>query len=141
MAKPPVFRTPYLDDYVDKGLQCVDDHGEPEKSLAVQSEKDACDINLIVDKYAKTGILPVMSQSPTFGDVSNAPSFQEALEIVKNAENAFNSLDARVRREFDNDPAKFLSFVDNPENADRLVTMGLREAPKSEPPLEPIKSE
>lgn len=130
MSSKVKIRTPYDDGYVDPGISFVDINGEPEASLTVQSEKEACDINAIVEKHARTGLLPVMSQSPVFGDVSNAPSYQDACHIVMEAERLFMSLDAKVRREFDNDPGKFLAFVDDPKNADRLLELGLREAPK-----------
>lgn len=129
----PYFRTPYNDKYVDPGINFLDANGEPEKSLTVQSEKDNCDVNLIVEKFEKTGILPVMSQSPAYGDVSGAVDYQTAMNIVINAEKAFMSLDAKIRKEFDNNPGKFLDFIDDPQNADRLVEMGLREAPLPAP--------
>jgi len=126
-----VIRTAYNDPYIDLGLQNIDIHGEEEKSLTVQSEKDACDINVIVENFAKTGLLPGAAGVPAYGDFSEATvSFQEAHNIVINAQNAFNALPAKIRKEFDNDPGKFLDFVDDPKNADELIKMGLREAPK-----------
>lgn len=120
----PVFRTPYDDPYVDKGLDCSDD-----PVLTVQSEAENCDINVIVDRFEKTGILPSMTSTPVYGDFSTVVSFQDAQNAVIAAQSAFMSLPAKIRKEFDNDPAKFLDFVDDPANADKLVEMGLREAP------------
>jgi len=138
MSQKVKIRTPYNDDYVDPGLQCVTLDGEPEPSLTVQSELAATDINNIVEKHTKTGLLPVMTQSPVFGDVSSAPTYQESLNVVIEAQKLFMGLDAKIRKEFDNDPAQFLAFVDDPKNADRLIEMGLREAPEPPPaPAEP----
>ncbi|AZL82810.1 internal scaffolding protein [Apis mellifera associated microvirus 8] len=144
MKKIPEFRTPYNDNYVDPGYQKFDDKGEPvdafgnpDPSLTVQSERDDTDINVIVDRYQKTGLLPANLATPQWGvDVSDAPSYQQAVQVVIDAERMFGSLDAKIRKEFDNDPAKFLAFVDDPANADKLIEMGLREAPPA--PSEPI---
>ena len=38
---------------------------------------------------------------------------------------AFDDLPAKVRREFDNDPFKFLEFVEDPENVERMAELGL----------------
>jgi len=133
MVKTPVFRTAYDDPYVHKGLDCS---GDP--VLTIQSEKENCDINVIVERFEKTGVLPSMTSSPFYGDFSVPFDFQEAQQILINAENAFMQLPAKVRREFDNNPAKFLAFVDDPSNADALVSMGLREAPSEKPEASPI---
>lgn len=135
------FRTAYDDNYVSPGYQRfdkdgvpLDAQGNPEPSLTVQSERDNCDINVIIDRFEKTGVLPVMSQQ-AIGDVDlyDAPTYQESLNVVIAAQNAFDALPAKIRKEFDNDPAKFLAFVDNPENGDRMIELGLREAPPAPP--------
>nr|QJB19539.1 MAG: internal scaffolding protein [Microvirus sp.] len=129
MAEKIKIRTAYNDDYVDPGLQQITPDGEVEQSLTIQSEIDNCDINVIVDRYAKTGILPVMQQPAMFEDVSNPIDYQNALNVVISAQKAFTDLPAAIRKQFDNDPAQFLAFVDDPKNGDELIKMGLREAP------------
>jgi len=130
----PVIRTPYNDPYEDKGLQCVTLDGEAEPLLTIQSEIDNCDINILVERFAKSGVIPNGNAgTPTYGDFSELPSYQESLNVVLSAQNAFMSLDAKIRKEFDNDPGKFLAFVDDPANADALIKMGLREAPPPAP--------
>jgi len=130
-----VIRTAY-DDMPDKGL--FFDH-EKEPSLTVQSEKDNCDINVLMEKYQKSGVLPVVQTSPVYGDFSQIPDYQDMRNRLIDAENAFMALPAKIRREFDDDPAEFMDFIHDPKNADRLVEMGLREAPK--PPESPIRVE
>jgi len=129
-------RTAYNDPYVDTGVKFVDIDGVPEKSLTVQSEVEECDINVIVDRYTKSGLLPVMNQSPVYGDVTDAASYQEAMNIVIEAEKAFNSLPAKYRKEFENNPAQFLDFMNNPENEEKMREWGLLpqiEAPEPSP--------
>jgi len=97
-------------------------------SRTKQSFKKETDLNYLIARYQKTGQLPRISdRKPQFG---YAPSvdFQEALELVETAKSNFNSLPSHVRERFHNDPATFLSFVENPENADKFAEYGLESA-------------
>lgn len=109
-----------IQNYVDPGIDCTNDPGVTDPSGA-----EDCDINNIVARFHKTGILPNVDVRSVFADVSDAPSYQDALQTIINAENQFMSLDAKTRKKFSNDPAEFLDFVENPENAQELVKMGL----------------
>lgn len=100
------------------GLSC------PEDSLSVQASKDDCDINNIVKKYLRTGELPGARQA-AYLDLCALPNYQEALNTVIAAEEAFMMLPADVRREFDNDPSKVVSFLDDDRNYQKAVSMGL----------------
>lgn len=128
------FRTPYEDDYVDPGVQFVDADGVPEVSRTVQAAASECDINEIVRKNERTGLLPVMSSTPIYGDVTDAPTFQEALHIVQEASAAFAALSAPIRARFDNDPVKYLAFCDDPKNLEELRSMGLANPAPIVPP-------
>ncbi len=99
------------------------------KSLTRQSEMAACDINNIMAKYEKTGVLPVEGREAFYADVSMMGDYRSALENVRMADEAFMSLPAKVRSKFDNDPAGFLDFCSDPANRDEMVEMGLIEAP------------
>lgn len=95
-------------------------------SLTKQCFRDESDINNILKRFERTGVLPEMiRQNPQYGDFTDVPSYQESLDIVMKAEEQFLSLDAKLRREFDNDPVKFLEFVNDPSNAKRMVELGL----------------
>jgi len=100
------------------GLDCKD------PSKAIQSAKEECDLNVIVKKYLRTGELPNARQS-AYIDLSGLPNYQEALNTVIAAEEAFYSLPAEVRREFDNDPTKLVSFVADNKNYAKAVELGL----------------
>lgn len=125
------FRTRY------EAFERSDGIGDFGESLAVQSEKDACDINHIMRRFEKTGVLPdAIKQNPQYGDFSEVPVYQEALNTVLHAETQFSMLDARIRERFQNDPAKFLEFVHDPANGEEMVKMGLatlREQPAPTP--------
>lgn len=103
-------------------------------SRTKQAEADAADINKIMAKYQKTGILPHLNNRvPTYGDFSEVTDYQDALNTVMRAEAAFMALPSSVRAKFDNDPARFLDFTQDPANLDALREMGLA------PPAPPVQ--
>lgn len=84
-------------------------------SATLQSFKDDADINCIIARYENTGVLvdpsvPV-SRTPTYGDFSDLPTYQEAQNVIVAANNAFYSLSSKIRERFGNDPAAFYQFV------------------------------
>lgn len=116
----------------------------PEESQVQQHLAAETDINNIMAKYAKTGelrhISPMMGE---YGDFSDAPDYQTALNRIMDAENLFMELPARVRDRFGNDPAQFVVFATDGKNIDELRSLGLApEAPKPpEPQLVKVVSE
>lgn len=101
-----------------------------EPTLTKQSFKDDCDVNVILKRFETTGILPEATSSPQFGDFADVDDYQSALHKVMAAEDAFMSLDAKLRLRFENDPVRFVDFVSNPANNAELIALGLVNAPK-----------
>lgn len=119
------------------------DYFDDTPSMTKQSEAEACDINNIMKRYQATGLLPdLIERQPMYGDFSTVQTFHEAQGIVAQAREQFEALPAEMRDRFQNDPAKFLEFVENPKNEDELVKMGLatakpqpeHKAPDKQPP-------
>lgn len=108
-----------------------------DKSLTKQSEADSCDINKIVERFEKTGILPNVNETPAlYIDATKMPDYRTALDQVNMANEYFSHLNAKIRAMFDNDPAQFLDFVSNEDNHQHMVELGLREPdPITEVPL------
>ncbi|QXP08422.1 MAG: internal scaffolding protein [Arizlama microvirus] len=97
-----------------------------DKGVTKQSDAKDCDINSIFKKYERSGQLPDMIvRDGRYGDFSEVPDYQDALNIVKTAEDQFKALDVDVRNRFGNDPAAFLAFATDPRNVDELGRMGL----------------
>lgn len=93
---------------------------------AKQSFKTECDINFIMSKFQRTGaITHFNTRAPSYG-YAEAVDFREALEIVKTGQEVFAALPSSLRARFENDPAQFLEFVQNPANADEMAELGLR---------------
>ena len=102
----------------------VDENGKIEYHTE-QHHKKECDVNEIIKKYDKTGLITHISKfEAKYGDLSGA-EFQLMQNKVATAKNMFNELPAEIRKEFDNDPAKLLSFMDDPENRDKAIELGL----------------
>lgn len=127
--KPPFFRSPYNYDTDaashEAGLLCEDE------SLAVQSERDDCDINTIVKRFGLTGTLPFGVRQPTYGDFTGVFDYQSALAAISAADDSFYEMPADVRSRFDNDPAKFVDFCSDPANLDEMRKLGLAVSPAS----------
>ncbi len=96
-----------------------------EVSLAKQEFRDECDINNVMRKYEKTGLLDHVNKfQGQYGDFSEVVDYQSALNAVMSADAAFLTLPAGVRARFENDPAGFLEFVEN-GTEDELREAGL----------------
>lgn len=95
-------------------------------SRTKQSFKDETDINNILKKYKEHGRIPDISAgNPQFGDFSQIDDYQGCLNTVIAARQKFDSLPEKIRNEFSNDPGKFLNFVGDPKNGEKLVSLGL----------------
>lgn len=104
-----------------------------------QSFKAECDINNIMTKYAKTGVLEhTRNVQGAYGDFSNVPDFQEAQNRIIQAQEAFMALPAAIRKRFDNDPGQLMDFVNDPDNLEEAVKLGLAQEP--EKPSQPDPS-
>lgn len=100
-------------------------------SMTQQQFRDEADINYIVSMYDSTGVMPTFHgdgqpPQPVFGDFAELPdNAQEMYNRMIQARDDFNNLPLEVRKKFNYDPAAFLEFAENPNNADELVAMGL----------------
>lgn len=87
-------------------------------------------------KYQRTGLIDFVNRRQAhYSDVRGA-DFQQALNVVANAQELFSELPSSWRKRFDNDPAVFLEFVNNPDNRQEALKLGLIK-PESQRPLEP----
>ncbi len=116
-------RTPYNYDVDlvsnETGLRCDD------ASLTQQQFREEADINTIVDRFLKSGVLPSAATMPQYVDYEGVFDFQSAMNVVRKADENFMRLDAKVRARFNNSPQTFLEFFANPENIDEAIRLGL----------------
>lgn len=116
---------------VPKGRRVVTEFKKPSKTK--QSFKDECDVNVILSKYMKTGLITHLAgRQLTFGDFTSATDYQTALNRILEANNAFETLPAKVRARFANDPSELIAFVSDPTNRKEAEELGLVEKREAE---------
>lgn len=112
-----------------------------EPTMTIQSEKDNCDINVIMNRYATCGTpLPYRTDGvqPVYADVSELGDYMENYQRCKQAEEMFNSLPSALRKELDNNPANLLPFIQDKANESRCIEFGLINKPIAEAPQTPV---
>lgn len=111
-------------------------------SMTEQHHTPNTDINVMMKRMGVTdGALPPSALDPRyFGDFTEATDLRGVFDRVFEARDRFNELPASLRAQFDNDPATFLQWVQDPQNATEAVKMGLLStlaAPEPEPEKPP----
>lgn len=93
-------------------------------SLTRQSEKDSCDINLIVRQAEQNGGIILNNNSePVYGDFTNLGDWLEINMRVSQAKRSFMLLPVEIRNRFDNDPGKLAAFLSDSKNHKEAVAM------------------
>lgn len=94
--------------------------------ITKQSHKAECDIHNILRQYQRTGIIThVQAARPTYQDLPDAVDFQQAMNTLMAAQEAFAGLPARVRAHFNNDPETFLAAFQDKAQEAKLREFGL----------------
>lgn len=111
-------------------------------SRTQQSFKDETDINSIMSKYQKTGLIDhVNEHGAHYGDQPSAVDFHEAMSLVASTNSLFNELPSSTRDYFDNDPSAFLEYVSDEERRDTLVKTKKINQEETEIPVPPEPTE
>lgn len=120
-----------------EGAACILVNNEP--SLTQQHFAENADINVLVKRLGlEDAPLPVEALDPRYyGDFTEVPDLRTALDLVRDAENRFMELPARLRAKFDNSSAKLWSWIHDPDNGPEAVRLGLLAEPKREPETAP----
>lgn len=117
----------------DVGVDCQAANGGKGDGMTKQSFTKECDINYIVARFEKTGLLPdIIKSNPQYGDFANVLDYKQGLELVMRAEEQFDALSWKVRERFHNNPAEFLEFCNDPNNGKEMVELGLAIERKSD---------
>lgn len=109
-----------------------------EVSLTKQSFSKECDVNFIISKYQKTGLVDHVNRfEGQYGDFLDVQDYQSSLNAIKRAQDEFMSLPSSLRSRFSNDPAQFLSFIQDENNREEAINLGLINRPAPVPESEP----
>ena len=90
---------------------------------------EECDLPKKIKRLARMGQLEAALKQPPlmFGDFTGVESYMDALLRVKAANEAFMSLDAKIRRRFDNNPQALLDAIADPSRVEELRELGVFE--------------
>lgn len=97
-------------------------------------QKEA-DINFIIGKFRKTGMVSHLSQHKGDYGTFDTIDFHEAMLTVTAAQEMFETVPADVRKRFGNDPGAFLDFVTDAKNLAEMRELGL--APRDDSAMNP----
>lgn len=117
-----------------------------DESLTKQSFAPECDINKIVDKFTKTGQLPINTRPPTYG---SAPphSIKEIQDAIASSKSMYEQLPQNVKEKF-TDANDFITALSDDDRAHEIANLGIEskndtsdtpteENPPESPPVQP----
>jgi phage internal scaffolding protein len=123
MTKAIKFKTAY-GDRTRKGFETTGD------SLTQQSHAQAADVRNIIKQYDRTGLIANVNKGiAQYGDYSEINEYQEALNMVIEANESFAELPSHIREQFNNNAGAFFEFATDPKNEEKMVELGLAKAP------------
>lgn len=108
-------------------------------SKTQQSFKESCDVNNILARYQKTGIIDHVRKNQEEYGIATGQSFSEAMQLIASATNLFNELPSAARKHFNHDPAAFFDYMndqDTPPDVALLHELGLTGKPMPMPGVE-----
>lgn len=89
--------------------------------MTKQSFKDSTDINKILARAARgESISHLQRHGAVYADFSDIADLMHAYDRLEKGKQIFAELPAEVRKEFNQSPFEFFTFVNDPENRDQL---------------------
>ena len=113
-----------------------------EDSLVQQQFAESTRVRNILDKFMRTGMIDSNPLPPRYEDVSEVQDYQSAMNLLVNVQGHFDVLPSKIRDRFGNDPEKYLAFINDPNNLDEAVELGLLQKSESAPinPAQPSEN-
>lgn len=107
-------------------------------SLTQQHHLDEVNINKIIARFNKTGVLGDGTlRTPQYADVSLFGDFSEAQQKIAEGRAAFAALPVSVKKLAGNDPTRLWEVLVDPDNRKILEEAGVLKAPAKPLPAEP----
>lgn len=111
------------------------------ESLTQQHFAKDADVRNIIKQYDKTGLIANVNRGVAqYGDYSEINEYREALDMVNMANDNFMQLPAELREMFGNDAGTFFEFATDPKNKDKMIELGLAEAPIAKETETPVQA-
>jgi len=97
-----------------------------EDFLTEQHHRDTVNIHSILKRFEITGIMDHVNQyEGQYVEMLDPPDYHEAQNKIAMIDDMFMTLPASLRREFENDPGKFVEYMNNPDNYEDIIEKGL----------------
>lgn len=104
------FRDIYSPIVKDTGEIVLEITGKEDFFAYIQSFREMCDFNYIMERIANGEIESIPTRSGFYADVTEMPkTYAEMLQLKINADNAFDRLSPDLKKKFDNDKNKFFA--------------------------------
>lgn len=105
------FRTAYDGLKPNKGTSFEGDLGK-----TIQEQAQATDINHILERYQRTGLIDHLAKhEPQYGEFA-AYDFQANQNMIAKITQTFEELPSTTRKQFDNNVELFMEYISVPEN-------------------------
>ncbi|AXQ65754.1 MAG: internal scaffolding protein [Microviridae sp.] len=95
-----------------------------EELLTEQNHAEMCDVHSIVKRFERTQMFDHVSSYGAYGDYISGLDFHSAMNQIAEAESMFETIPSKLRAEFGNDPARFLSWIQDENNRDEIEGKG-----------------
>ena len=100
-------------------------------------------VNYLMKQYRRTGEMPdpagLLRRQQVFLDCTQIGDFAEVQQRIVDAGNQFRKLDPRVRAKFQNRPEMLIAFLQDENNREEAIKLGLIEKPQKQAPEKPEK--
>ena len=119
----------YVERYTETGHPYLVKDGETDVYAIIQSHKEECDINLMLQRYA-AGDTGVMRNDAKYIDTSELPTtIHGFFNLMAAQREKFNALPIEIKQKFDNSFEVWASMAGTNEWTEK---MGINEKPKEE---------
>lgn len=88
----------------------------------------------MMSAYQRSGdLVPISASLAMYGDFSEIGDFRQAMDRINAGKTAFMQLPAEVRSMVDNDPHKYIEWINDPENVAKAIELKLLDPPDAPP--------
>lgn len=128
----------YVERYTETGHPYLVKDGETDTYAIIQSHKEECDINLMLQRYA-AGDTSVMRQDARYIDTADLPTtIHEYFNLMSAQREKFNALPVAIKQKFDN---SFEVWASTSGTGEWLEKMGIQGSAKPEAKKEEVSNE
>lgn len=102
----------YTAQYRQDGVLELVETGEHDLYADIQSHKDSCDLQLIINRYFNGDPAALSRVQGVYTDVSEMPdNIHQAMQLMDNARRDFDTLPVDIKAKFGNDSNQFLATL------------------------------